>query len=243
MLHPRDHLLPDIAALLEVHAAELVHQRLVREGVAEGEVAPAFRHAEPDAVGVIRVFRGIGRERALGKIQPLAERGQASVAHARRLGRGLGPIPGGRHAERRVGGHRHLGAQTIEPEPLDEVGLALGGDVETEAIVRAGYQEIELDLALGRQQRAEPRLALGQRLNVAGEDALQEGERVRTRDGNDGAVRQQGDRHGISLKGRRRCACGTPDISRRYPRLNRTMRTGRARWKRLSTSSCPAARW
>jgi hypothetical protein len=57
VLHARDHLLADIAALPEGDAAELVEQRLVREGVAIEEVAPAIGDAEPDAAGVVVVHR------------------------------------------------------------------------------------------------------------------------------------------------------------------------------------------
>ena len=101
VLHPRNHLLADITALLEVHPAELVHQCLVREGITEGEVASPLRHAEADAVGVIRLLRCIRREGALGEVQPLAEGGQSPVAHPHRFGGRLshGPVlrPGGSH--------------------------------------------------------------------------------------------------------------------------------------------------
>ena len=53
MLHARDHFLPDVAALLEIDAAELVHDGLVREGVVVHEVEPAARHAERDAMRLV----------------------------------------------------------------------------------------------------------------------------------------------------------------------------------------------
>ena len=53
MLHARHHLLADVAALVEIDAAELVHVGLVREGVAVDEIEPAARHAERDAVRLV----------------------------------------------------------------------------------------------------------------------------------------------------------------------------------------------
>ncbi len=52
MLHARDDLLADIAALLEADAAGLVEQHVMREGVAELVVGPAFGNAVGDAQGL-----------------------------------------------------------------------------------------------------------------------------------------------------------------------------------------------
>ncbi len=60
MLHAAHHLLADEAALVEGDAVEQVEVGLVREGIAEGVVLAAFRHAERDAMGVIRLGCGIG---------------------------------------------------------------------------------------------------------------------------------------------------------------------------------------
>ncbi len=53
VLHARDHLLADEAALVEVDAAELVHVGLVRERIAVDEVEAAARDAERDAVRLV----------------------------------------------------------------------------------------------------------------------------------------------------------------------------------------------
>ena len=62
MLHARHDLLADVAALVEIDAAELVHVGLVREGVAVDEVDAAARHAERDAVRL--VVGGVDQRRA-----------------------------------------------------------------------------------------------------------------------------------------------------------------------------------
>ena len=100
MLHARDDLLADVAALAEVDAAELVHVGVVREGVAEGEVDAAFRHAERDAVRVvvglarlveIRRHVGAGRhdgaeaergEPRIGRDRPVERSAASSLPHA-----------------------------------------------------------------------------------------------------------------------------------------------------------------
>ncbi len=60
MLHARDHLLADIAALPEADAAELVEQHVMRKGVAQRIVGAAFGDAVGDAEGVPGVGIRIG---------------------------------------------------------------------------------------------------------------------------------------------------------------------------------------
>ena len=63
MLHARDDLLADKAAFVEIDAVQLVEQRLMREDIAEGIVAAAFRHAEADAeMVVVLLGRGVTTE-------------------------------------------------------------------------------------------------------------------------------------------------------------------------------------
>ena len=59
VLHARDDLLADVAALVEIDAVQLVHQRLVREGVAPQKILAAFGHAERDAVGVVGLLSAV----------------------------------------------------------------------------------------------------------------------------------------------------------------------------------------
>jgi hypothetical protein len=53
MLHARHYLLADITAFGEIHAAELIHVTLVREGIAVFEVGAAARNAKGNAVRLI----------------------------------------------------------------------------------------------------------------------------------------------------------------------------------------------
>ncbi len=53
MLHPRHHLLADVAALVEVDSMEPIHIGFVRKRVAIDKVEPAARNAQSDAVGII----------------------------------------------------------------------------------------------------------------------------------------------------------------------------------------------
>ena len=62
MLDARDDLLADIAAFVEIDAAELVHVGFVRERVEIGEILAAARHAERDAMRLVGF--GAGKRRA-----------------------------------------------------------------------------------------------------------------------------------------------------------------------------------
>ena len=59
MLHARHHFLADVAALGEVDAIDEVQVGVVREGVAIGEIEPAFGHAKRDAAGVVGGAAGL----------------------------------------------------------------------------------------------------------------------------------------------------------------------------------------
>ncbi len=100
MLHARNDFLADVAALVEIDAAELIHVGFVGKRVAVGEVAAAARHAKRDAVGL--VFRGVDQRRAeisggLGEMRrddAQAERRQARVGEAKAVVGGAGsPLP------------------------------------------------------------------------------------------------------------------------------------------------------
>ena len=67
MLHPRHHLLADITALAEIEAVEEVHIRLMRKGVAIGEIDAAHRQAKADAPRLVigpvsRRIHGVARD-------------------------------------------------------------------------------------------------------------------------------------------------------------------------------------
>src|SRR5580704_848109 len=58
MVHAADDLLADIAALLEIDAAEHIHQSLVWESLAKGEILASRGDTQRDAMGVIGCKRG-----------------------------------------------------------------------------------------------------------------------------------------------------------------------------------------
>src|SRR4029453_2950967 len=53
MLHPRNHLLSDVAALLEIDAVQAVHVGFVRKRIAVNKIKSAARNAGADAVSLI----------------------------------------------------------------------------------------------------------------------------------------------------------------------------------------------
>ena len=174
MLDARHHFLPDIAALFEIDAAELVHVGFVREGVAIDEIHAAARHAERDAVRVVGIRVGQrGAEIGGGLSGELrrqnragAERGQARIGIGKAVFAQGRAVPDRHHAERRrqVLG-RDLGAQLVEIELFHERGGKRARAIEKEAAAVVGHglgdDEIHDDLALRREQRGKARLAGG----------------------------------------------------------------------------------
>ena len=100
--------------------------------------------------------------------------GERQIGLHRRLA-----VPHGQHAHA-VGDvlHRDLGAQLVEAELVGEVLRQRAGRIDQEAAAMAGRgfgdQEIGRDLALRRQQRAEPAKAGLQQRNVCGDEAVEE---------------------------------------------------------------------
>src|SRR6056297_3921699 len=108
VLHPGGHLLPDIAALAEIDAAQTLETDLEDEGVG-GELYPrlgdAMRH--PDAVKISAVIA------LLTAVEPPAEIGVARIGQ-RALGYRAGAAA---HADIRLG-DLHVRAQLVERQPL-----------------------------------------------------------------------------------------------------------------------------
>ena len=171
MLDARDHLLPDIAALPEIDAAELVHVGFMRERVAIDEIHAAARHAERDAVRVIGL--GVGQRRAevgggLGgefgwQDGARAERGKARIGIGQAVFAQARTVPHGHHAERRreVLGE-DLGAQFVEIELCQGLPREPSGIEKKAAAIRPvafGGDQIHNDLALRGQQRSKNRHA------------------------------------------------------------------------------------
>ena len=181
VLHARHHLLAHIAALVEIDPVKLVHERLVRESIPEQEVAPAFRHAEADAVSVISLRRGFREFRAILGCNDgaPAELGDAGIIrHEADLVIGLRLVPTCHH--RHGLGHvldHDLGPELVEGQPLGEVG---DEDLEgIEVITTADFlrpledEKIEHDLALRRQQGTETGGLGRDPVEVAGDEAVE----------------------------------------------------------------------
>ena len=147
MLHPRHHLLADIAALVEIDAVQAIHIGLVREGIAIHEVEPAARRAAGDAVRLVGgAVDEFGADQAGDLLRQLLRRENAPAERRiSRIGegeiglhRGLA-IPGGDHAEA-VGEvfHRDLGAQLVEAELVGEALRQRPRAIDQEAAAMAG---------------------------------------------------------------------------------------------------------
>jgi len=174
VLHPGHDLLPDEAALRERDAVKLVEQRLVRERIAEHEIAPALGHAERDAVRMI----GVGRhERAARRCEsgvggscihddPLTECRQARIRDhisARDLDRRNGRAAPCRRDDEAL---RHVAdldrrTQLVHRKPLRQRTGMIAHRVEQEPALGLHDDEIEQDLALRREQRRVERRRIG----------------------------------------------------------------------------------
>jgi hypothetical protein len=127
----------------------------------------------------------------------MAEAGGAGVAEdacALHVGRVVAPPDGG---DGEIGLRRNLdlAAQTVHRQALDEVVGAGGRGIEEEAGFGGEREKVEEDLALGRQQGAVGPLPRLQRLDIAGQQRLQEVARL-------GAFQPQ-DRAGQNCDGNR----------------------------------------
>ncbi len=204
MLHAGDDLLPDIAALVEIDAAELVHQGFVRKGVVEGEVSSTLRHAEgdevPDPRRLARIRRPCILEAVSGHERAPAERRQPRIRDGDAVA-GLRALPPtGQH--RPVGARvpeADLGAEPIGGEPLQELGRPRCRDVEEEArpaaIRRVEDEHVRDDLPLRSEKRAVPGAARRETVEIAGQETVEEGASLLARDLDHAAVAKVGHRH------------------------------------------------
>ncbi len=187
-LHPRGGLLADEAAFLEVDAIEEVEVGLQRVGAVLAPVGrPGRADLQPMAliVGFAGVRQGIRRA-----IAAPAQRGEAGIADPAVARRTHAP---GRPHRRLVRRHRHLGAQAVDRQSLEQRAALLGLAVQPAALLAPDDEEVVEQPALRRQQRAEARLAGPERLHVLGQQALQEAAPILAGDGDQGAVGQGGD--------------------------------------------------
>jgi hypothetical protein len=212
MLDTRDHLLPDIAALIEIDAAELVHVGFVRKGVAVGEIHAAARHAECDAVRLVGFGFGKGGAKIVGRFgrklrrqhDPPSQRGKPRIRVAKAIFAVVGAVPDRHDAEHlRQVLDPDFGAQLVEIELIHKRARERLRDVEEEAtpIVRRcfGHDEIADDLALRGEQRGVARPAGRDHGDIVGDEPVEKAPGVVTCDFEDAAVGEQRCLHEIPL--------------------------------------------
>src|SRR6266576_4482253 len=188
MLHSRDHLLSDVAALLEIDAVQAVHVGFVRKRIAIDKVESAPRNAGSDAVSLIgsavdqlgaNQIGGLLRER-LGHKNTPAEDGVARIGECQiRRYSGMA-VPSREHAKTvRQILDRDLGAQFVEAklvrERLRQRARAVDQEAAAVAGRRLGDQKIRCYFALRGQQGPEAAEAGPKQRNVCRDSA---GEKV-----------------------------------------------------------------
>ena len=186
MLHPRDHLLADEAAFLEIDPMELVHVGFMREGVPIDEIEAAGGHAELDPMRLIGGGidqLGPERGRRVGRVgrrdAAQAQFRQAGVRIARAPVRRRSAVPDRHHA-----GNSgqilddDLCAQFVEAQPLDQRGRERTRAVEVERVAmgRTGIRndEVHDDLALRGQERGKAGARGGHLAHVGGHEPVEE---------------------------------------------------------------------
>lgn len=194
MLHARDHLLADEAALGEVDSVQLIEQGLVGKGLAEAVVQPTFRDAEPDAHGVVVLLRPgraakVAHVRASSKQNANPEFGEPRVGvrdGAFRDARNTAPSR--RDRESRLLADLDLRPETVEGEPLCQLASLVFGDIEQESVAGGHDKKIEKDFPLRAEQAGMDRLAILRLADIAGNQPLQIFACVGTRDAKNAAA-------------------------------------------------------
>jgi hypothetical protein len=204
MLHPRHHLLADIAALVEIDAVKPVHVGFVRKGIAIAEVEAAAGNAQRDAVGLVgRTVDHLRSDQVSGFLRQLfgeeyakAKPGIARIGEGEiRFHRSLA-VPCREHAE--TTGEifdRDIGAQPIETEVIRKALREHFRAIDQKAAAvtgrRLGDQEVGGDLALWRQQRAEASQSRPQQRRVCGDEAVEKVAGVSAGDFDHATIRQK----------------------------------------------------
>ena len=184
VLHPRRHLLADVAALAEVDAVQPLEAELENVAVVGHELDAGLGHRPRDPGRGERVVgRSGGRRRGLGRDDGApAERGVAGIGEGA-VGRGACADDDG--AVGRL--DRHLRAQAVEAEALGERGGAVGLDVDEDVGAVGDEEEVEEILALRREQRGIDR-AVVEPVHVVGDEPLEEVAGIGPGDAQHGAV-------------------------------------------------------
>jgi hypothetical protein len=198
VLHARDDLLADVAALVEVDSVQLIHEGFVRKGVAEAKILRPFRHAKSDAMSVVDGRVDVRPQFAEGHDGAPSEFGKAwIVGSKRKLVRPAAPAPADDNGPR-VGevGDGGLGAQLVKAEAPGEIGrLRLRAIEEVAALRILEEDEIEEDFAMRAEEAAIARLTGRETVEIAGQQPVEKGFGVLARDRDNAAVGEMGDGH------------------------------------------------
>ena len=185
MLDARHHFLPDIAALGEVDAVELVHVGLVREGIAVNEIEPAARHAERDAMRFVGAWpRPVPRRDRPPLPAPDAAAASRACPAPAAAGRdsispySVVPAPSQIASTPSVAersSSSHLGAQLVEVELSHQIARERARTIEKKAaaVLRRRFRDdaIDDDLALRREQGGKARSSRRHLADIGGQAA------------------------------------------------------------------------
>jgi hypothetical protein len=181
VLHPRHHLLADIAALAEAHAAELIEIGLMRKERARTDILDAVGDAQRDPP------RPIFASVRVAHCRGIIVRNDRTIAHF--ANSRIGEDDGGWHVQRTARGQcghphprdrldRQRRPELVEHEPLLELLKLLAGTIDQIGITLFQHQKIEQDLALGGEQRRPARRACGEAGDIGRDQPLQEARAV-----------------------------------------------------------------
>jgi hypothetical protein len=135
--------------------------------------------------------------------QALAQRRQPWVAIVEAVLGRADAVPRCEHAERVERFDRHLGAQLVECKLLDEVRNQCLWRIDEEPAAIRGrrfyHEKIHKDFALGGQQRCIAGMSRRQRLDIRGDQVVQEGAGGLAGNPQDAAICEQGCFHGRGL--------------------------------------------
>ena len=195
MLHSRNHLLSDVAALLEIDAVQAVHVGFVRKRIAIHKIKSAARNAGGDAVSLIGSAVDQLRANQIGDFlrQRLGHKNTPAEDWVARIGErqirryGRIAVPCREHAKTvRQILDRDLGAQSVEAklvrERLRQRARAVDQEVAAVAGRRLGDQKIRCYFALRGQQGPKAGEAGPKQRNVRRDEAVEKVARAITVD-------------------------------------------------------------
>src|SRR6185437_15764785 len=185
MLHPAHDLLANIAALLEVEAAEKVHPDIVREHVVDAEILAKGSDPRGNPSRAIGAAGGVAVAdlcRVLHLDEPDAEPAGTFVAigEQRLIGRWIVGRPEYRKFRQRL--DLDLCPEPVELHALDEIGNQIRSQREPERAIRLGHEPFDLDFTLRAEQGKPAACTLEAVIEAAGQRVVEELSRIRPGD-------------------------------------------------------------